>query len=348
MRAFVVVVALFGCRASEKQAAPSPTEQPAAHTTVPAPAKCENLDLVLVSKIVGDAAHPCRARVDAAYGRMISTGLAFSGTLVSTRPARGAGLFVTCQHCAGAGDGLREPEQSEPSAFQARAPAQLTGRTVRSGRETQLFFIYRLYSPAPPKSAFDAKGNLTNIHPEHDFVVGTVSGAPIEVVGHIGALPSPTVSDQKLPLHDPRELAGSRAPWAEAKPTTQALVMGFPRDLPDHAFGGELVASIGEILDDARAKDMLSRADADEAAIPYDPAVEMIIAARASAGMSGGGAFDEDGRYLGVAVRGTLAPVDGKYLVRVVRAAYVLKQLAGAVDAAPDALRAKLQPFLLP
>ena len=343
MRAFVVVVALLGCKA-EDTSAPRPTAQPAA----PAPTKCESLDLVLVSTIVGDAAHPCRARVDAAYGRMISTGLAFSGTLVSTKPARGAGLFVTCQHCAGAGDGLRDPEHGDPSAFQARAPSQLTGNGVRSGRESQLFFIYRMYSPAPPKSAFDAKGNLTNIHPEHDFVVGTVSGEPIEVIGHIGALPNPTVSDQRLPLHDPREIASSQAPWAEAKPTTQALVMGFPRDLPDRAFGGELVASIGEILDDARAKDMLARADADEAAIPYDPAVEMVIAARASAGMSGGGAFDEAGRYLGVAVRGTLEPVDDRYLVRVVRASYVLRQLAAAVDAAPGALRAKLQPFLLP
>jgi hypothetical protein len=64
--------------------------------------------------------------------------------------------------------------------------------------------------------------------------------------------------------------------------------------------------------------------------------------------MSGGGAFDADGRYLGVSVRGTLEPVDGKYLVRIVRAPYVMKQLGAAVAAAPEPLRTKLQPFLVP
>jgi hypothetical protein len=216
-----------------------------------------------------------------------------------------------------------------------------------SGQETQLFFVHTLFSRTPPKSAFDAKGRLVNIIPADDFVVGTFNGAPIEVVGHIGVLPSSTVSDQKLDLHDPRALATAQPPWADAKPGTQALVLGFPRDLPDQAFGGELVASVGEILDDARAKDMLSRADADEAEIPYDPAVELVVAARASAGMSGGGAFDADGRYLGISVRGTLAPVDGKYLVRIVRATYVMKQLAAALDAAPEPLRAKLTPFVV-
>jgi hypothetical protein len=93
---------------------------------------------------------------------------------------------------------------------------------------------------------------------------------------------------------------------------------------------------------------MLARGDADEAAIAYDPAVEFVVAARASSGMSGGGAFDPDGRYLGVAVRGTVKPVDGKYLVRIVRAPYLLKQLSTAVAAAPAPLRTKLQPFLLP
>ncbi len=187
-----------------------------------------------------------------------------------------------------------------------------------------------------------------NIKPEDDFVVGTISGEPVEVVGHIGALPNAKVSDKRLAVHDPREVATSQQPWAEAKPGTQALVLGFPRDMPAMTFGGELVASVGEILDDTRAKEMLLRSDADEAAIPYDPSVELVVAARAWSGMSGGGAFDEDGRYLGVSVRGTLTPVDGKYLVRVVRAPYVMKQLSAALAAAPAPLRTKLEPFLLP
>ncbi|MDQ3335226.1 MAG: serine protease [Myxococcota bacterium] len=352
MRVLVIAVALLGCKKSDEKPAPKPAEQPAKPAEPPVAVKpvgaCENLDLVLASKILGDAAHPCRARLDAVYGRMISTGLAFSGTLVSTKPKRGAGFFITCQHCTGAdGDGLREPEKEEPSAFNGLAPAQLAGTAVRSGPESRLYFIHRVFSRMPPKSAFDAKGRLTNIKPEDDFVVGTISGEPVDVVGHIGVLPSAKVSDKRLTVHDPRELL-SQQPWAEAKPGTQALLLGFPRDMPAMTFGGELVASVGEILDDTRAKEMLLRADADEAAIPYDPSVELVVAARASSGMSGGGAFDEDGRYLGVSVRGTLNPVDGKYLVRVVRAPYVMKQLAAALAAAPAPLRTKLEPFLLP
>ena len=348
MRGALILIALVACKEADKQPPPQPAPAPPPVVAPKAAGPCENLDLVLVSTILNDAAHPCRARVDAAYGRMVATGLAFSGTLVSTKPARGAGLFITCQHCTGPdGDGLHDVEKEDPSTFQATAPAQLRNAQVRGGPADRLYFIHRLFSRRPPKSAFDAKGNLMNILPKDDFVIGTLSGEPVDVIGHIGALPRATVSDTKVVLYDPKGIAGSDQPWAEPEPGTQALVLGFPRDLPDHVFGGELVASVGEILDDARAKDMLSRADADEAAIPYDPTVELVIAARASSGMSGGGAFDADGRYLGVSVRGTVQPVDGKYLVRVVRAAYVLAQLKTALGAAAEPRRAKLAPFAL-
>src|SRR5688572_11832486 len=119
----------------------------------------------------------------------------------------------------------------------------------------------------PPKSAFDDRHRLVHVHPQHDFVVGTINGDPIEVVGHLGVLPPSKVGATELALHDPREIARSAEPWADAKPGSHALVLGFPRDLSDRAFGGELVASVGEILDDTRAKDLLSRSDPDEAAI---------------------------------------------------------------------------------
>jgi hypothetical protein len=341
MRAFAVVVALFGCKG--EPAAPSP----AVAASAPVVAKpCENVDLVLASAIL-TGAHPCRARVDAAYGRMLATGMPFSATLVSTRPPRGAGLVITCQHCSGAArDGLHDPEIEEPSTLQARAPAQLVGNKVLSGRETQIFFIHRVFSPLPPKSAFDAKGRLSLIEPRHDFVVSTISGSPVEVVGHLGALASATVADTKLAVHDPQHLLSAAEPSASPEPGTQVLLLGFPRDLPDHTFAGELVASVGEVLDDARAKDMLARADADEASIPYDPSIELVVAARAASGMSGGGAFDGAHRYLGVLVRGTLKPVDGKYLTRVVRARYVLDQLDAALAGASTAMRDKLTPFI--
>jgi hypothetical protein len=187
---------------------------------------------------------------------------------------------------------------------------------------------------------------MRKIEPRHDFVVSTISGAPVDVVGHLGAMASATVADTKLAVHDPQHLLSAAEPWASPEPGTQVLLLGFPRDLPDHTFAGELVASVGEVLDDARAKDMLARADADEAAIPYDPRIEFVVAARASSGMSGGGSFDAAHRYLGVLVRGTVSPVDGTYLTRVVRARYVLDQLEAALAGAPTMMRDKLVPFV--
>lgn len=341
MRAFVAVLVLIGCK-GEPAAPPAP-----AVASGSAMAPCADVELVLASTILDDAAHPCRARVDGAYGRMMATGMPFSGTLVSTRPVRGAGLFITCQHCAGpAGDGLHDPEGAGAVTIQTRAPAHSLGRQVRSGRPTQLFFVHRVFSPRPPRSAFDKAGNLSLIEPRHDFVVSTVSGTPVEVVGDLGASASATVSDARLDVHDPHEMLSAPDPWAEAAPGTQVLLLGFPRDLPDHVFAGELVASVGVVLDDARAKDMLARSDADEAAIPYDPAVEFVVAARAATGMSGGGVFDAAHRYLGVLVRGTVRPVDGTYLTRVVRARHVFGELDAALAAAPAPLRDKLAPFV--
>ena len=345
MRALVVVVALIGCKQSDPPPPPKPVPPPPPPPVAVAQ-PCANIDLVLVSTILEEAGHPCRARVDAVYGRMMATGAKFSGTLVTTKPTRGAGLVVTCLHCTGPdGHGLHDPEIPEPSTFQTRGPAHAVGSKVLSGRETQLFFLHRLYSVMPPKTALDKLGHLTNIEPRHDFVVATISGTPVEVVGHIGAMPNATVSDTKLAVHDPETLLAGET-WGNAQTGKQVLVLGFPSDLPDHAFGGELVASVGEVLDDARAQDMLLRADPDEAAIAYDPAIEFIVAAHASSGMSGGGAFDDAGRYLGIAVRGTVKPVDGKYLVRVVRAQYVFDQLDAALAKAPEAMRAKLTPFV--
>jgi hypothetical protein len=345
MRRWVIAVALVACKQDKPAPVDKPVVVPVAADAAPphALATCDNVELELASKILSDPQHPCRDWVDATHGRMAATGMAFSGAVLTQETPRGAGWLATCQHCTGPdGDGLHDVEKEDPSWFQMRAPAKLVGTQVLSGRETQLYFVHRLFSLMPPKSAFDAKGHLTNVLPSHDFVIGVISGTPVEVVGHIGVMPSSKIGDAKLDLYDPKHIASPAEPVAGK----HALVMGFPRDLPDHTFGGELVVSVGEILDDERAKSMLLKSDPDEAAIPYDPKVEVVIAARAVSGMSGGGAFDEDGHYLGIAVRGTVKPVDGKYLVRVVRMKYVTQQFQAALDRAPEPLGKKLAPFL--
>ena len=301
--------------------------------TTPLPASCASLDLVLASDAVR-AGHPCRDWVEQTRGRVFGTGVAFSGTIVATTAARGGGLFVTCRHCASGGDHvLTDPESDPPVALQV-------------GEPQRFYFANRMFAPNPPKSAFDDHGNLTKILPRDDIAVAAVSNKLYKLRGQIGVIPPSKVIDGAMPLDDPRRIAASAKFWAAAQPGAQVLLLGYPRNLPDRDFRGELVASVGEVLDDATARDRLSRAEADEASIPYDPDVELVIAARAVSGMSGGGVFDVNGRYLGVMVRGTTQAVDGRYLTRVVRVSFIQAQLRSALAEADADLRARLTPFL--
>src|SRR5262249_11676694 len=71
---------------------------------------CNTETAIRVSRVLTDPTHPCRARILAAYGRLVHLGTGVgssSGTLVSTAAARGAGVLVTCRPCAGAAGGDR-------------------------------------------------------------------------------------------------------------------------------------------------------------------------------------------------------------------------------------------------
>lgn len=330
LRAIVMVSLLAACASSR------PASPPASPRAADVPAACRSLDLFIAADAVRLAGHPCRAWIEATRGRVFGTGVAFSGTVVATTAARGAGLFLTCHHCGAGRAGtqvLDDPETSPPS-------------TMQVGDPQQFYLAYLLFAPIPPPTAYDAAHNLTKILPRDDIAVGTISSKLYKLRGQIGVVPPPHVLDGAIPLQDPRGIASSTTPWVPAKPGTPVLLLGYPRDLPERSFRGELVASVGEVLDDAAARDKLSRAEADEASIPYDPEVELVVAARAVSGMSGGGVFDADGRFVGVMVRGTTTRVDGTYLTRIVRATFIWAQLESALARADGALRARITPFL--
>jgi hypothetical protein len=325
-----IVVMLVACGAAP---ATSTTTEPTPAASA-MPTACTSLDQFIVADAVKLPQHPCRDWLLATRGRVFGTGVAFSGTIVATTAARGAGLFVTCHHCGGGAHehALLDPETAPPA-------------TMQVGDPQQFYLAYSLFAPLIPPSALDAKGNLTNILPRDDVAIGAISNHLYKLRGQIGIVPPPTITDGKLPLDDPHGIAASAEPWASAKLGAQVLLLGYPRDLPDHVFGGQLVASVGEVLDDATARARLARTQ-DESSIAYDPDVEFVVAARASSGMSGGGVFDAEGRFLGVMVRGTDAAVDGKHLTRVVRASFIRAQLQAALANADNALRAKVAPFL--
>jgi hypothetical protein len=104
----------------------------------------------------------------------------------------------------------------------------------------------------------------------------------------------------------------------------------------------------GAIVDDAVARDVLLHAEEEEASVPYDPEVELVVEARAVSGMRGGGAFDADGKFVGVMVRGTTTKVDGKYFTRVVRASFIRAHMKAALDETEAGLRERIGQFLPP
>lgn len=309
-----------------------------AAVTPPGGSACTRETLIRVSRVLTGAAHPCRGRIEAAAGRLVRIGAAASGTIVSTAPVRGAGLLATCQRCAVAGDAvLLDPEREPPVAFLIGAPARFASGAA--GDNVRRYAAHRLFGPVVKTAAAAGAtaGDGAIVAPADDFTLSAISGEPADE----GAPIPKAVSDHDLALEDPRGLAASKAPFLDVRPGVPVLVLGFAA-----SEGGELVASVGPVLDDDTARSRLARADAAEAAIPYDPAVELVIAARAAPGMLGGGVFDEAGRFVGVAVRASTKAVDGAYLVRAVRATYVASKLSAALSAAPVPLRAKVLPFL--
>jgi hypothetical protein len=302
----------------------------------PTGSACTSETLIRVSRVLTDAAHPCRGRIEAAAGRLVRIGAAASGTIVSTAPVRGAGLLATCQRCAVPGDAvLLDPEREPPVAFLIGTPARVAGGVT--GDNLERFAAHRLFGPVGKGAAGGAGGEGASVAPADDFTLSAISGEP---AGEGRPIPK-AVSDRELALEDPRGLAGSKAPFLDVRPGVPALVLGFAA-----SEGGELVASVGPVLDDDTARSRLARADAAEAAIPYDPSVELVVAARAVPGMTGGGVFDEAGRFVGVIARASTKAVDGAYLVRAVRATYVASKLSAALSAAPVPLRTKVLPFL--
>jgi hypothetical protein len=333
-RCFAAIVACaIGSSLACGPRAPASPVTPAPARASDVASKCESLDLLIAAEALRVPGHPCRDWIDATRGRMFGTGVAASGTVVATTAARGGGLFLTCKHCGAGGDQLlTDPEIDPPPVLEVREPQGF-------------YFAYRLFGPIPPSTAFDDKGKLTKISPRDDFIVATISNQHYRSSGAYPLAPR-QVKDGAIPLSDPRGISASAKPWIAAQPGAQALLLGFPRNLPDRDFHGELVFSVGKVLDDATARDKLARAEPDEASTPYDPEAEFVVAARAVSGMSGGGVFDVDGRFLGVMVRGTVNRVDGVYLTRVVRAAFIRTQLASAIAGADAALRDHITPFL--
>lgn len=291
-----------------------------------------------------DTRQPCRDWVEATYHRVASVGSGKSGAIWSIS-SKGAAVFVTCQHCFGTSGGLTAPRGGNSGGVVTVGTApERTGDRVTSGQPVdntnRFHYAYVLYAPKPPPSATDARGNLTNIKPVDDWVVSAMPGKVFTSYGHLALVPPESMPTDPLAVRDPAKLLGVET-TGEPVPGELALTLGFPA-----AGQGAMMFTAGAIHTDARAAEIISRAEKGEREIAYDPAVEFLVAGQLTVGNSGGGVFDRRGRYLGVMVRGSVEPVDGEHFVRVVRASYIRVQVDKALSAAAPELRAAVEPYL--
>jgi len=292
-----------------------------------------------------DPAHPCRHWVAALYGRVATVGLSGSGSIVAINSKKSA-VFVTCQHCFGTSGGLVVPGQREnPNvAVVGMPPTWIDGEIESrqsSGYDQEFRNAYAIFAPKAPKSAFDKKGSLSNIEPRHDFVISALSGRINRITGHLGMMPPRDIPPDPVRPRDPAALLGTGEHTAAPVVGALVLTLGYPKSM-----GRQLAFSVGPVLADDVAASVIARAEPGEAAIPYDPEIEFLVASQLSEGNSGGGVFDREGRFLGVMVRASVTPVDGAHFVRVVRASAIERAFEAALAAASESDRAAISPYI--
>lgn len=198
---------------------------------------------------------------------------------------------------------------------------------------------FTLYSPK-----FDRPYDQVNssLYPKNDFALIALpqvgawywykdpqTGLPSQLPGKYSPLPLTSIRSDPLGT-------------AEPMPGSEAVLVGFPKNkTPDPSTQNVLDVrngqsySTGQILSDTEANELFKTAVGVEKLLPYDSSVEFLVLGKASPGFSGGGAFDVNGKYLGMLVRvGKFK--DGREFVRVVRAKSILSQAVQKIQSISD------------
>lgn len=201
--------------------------------------------------------------------------------------------------------------------------------------------LYNLFNPFIPAS--ENKDHLTGILPAHDFFIGLVDNQSFPASDGPAPLPDSFQKDEPLSMYDPGNYTLQDPTWQLAQANDSVMLIGFPQDINQYPEGA---VGLGKILSDTEARATVERLKSigdEEGSIAYDPSVEIIIAAAAIAGMSGGGVFNQEGQLVGIIVRSTNA-LDIGY-VRAVRMSYIITQIRQVLLASPTD-QEQLAPYL--
>lgn len=284
--------------------------------------------------------HPCRAWIDASFGRVIHLDSA-SASIWTRKNELGVGIMLgavhTRQHGTFGPRGEAIPEElTAPTEASRRPWAHLPEDSGRSFRDAT-HGVYEIYHPAISAHESEEKRNL---HPEHDFYVAMVDGQEVEAPSMLAPF-----DGEPLDIRDPHALTLHSSTAAQAVEGEMILMMGYPKT---GQFKVPLAASVGRVMADEEVERVreLQRAASDVPLPAYDPAVEFYVEGRGLPGMSGGGAYNAAGQQVGILVRAGVVPEEDLDYVRVVRIEYVLDELGRSFDEAPLDVQDALDPFL--
>ena len=323
----LVLAGLLGCGGSTVS---RDDDTPPRDATTPS-GECAEIDVSSIEDGLG-AAHPCRSWLEAVRGRVGAFSLIGSFTVMSRRTTSKLAVVVSAAHTQG-----NEFDSVGTTVAASLVVPATTGVLKLKVPPADgalglpdLSPLYTMFHDAIP--AAENNAGLTAIRPRHDFFVGVVDGQRIQYED--GPFPEP--ADRmggEVPLYDPTGATTSDARFAAAAAGEQAILVGYPKVGPESG-----AFSVGRILSDGEATAALAALAAagdEEGSLAYDPEVEFLVDAVALPGMSGGGVFDRDGRFLGAMVRassGAHVPT----IVRVVRMTFIEGRMAALVAAYPQ------------
>ena len=299
--------------------------------------QCAEVHLLKTSSLIASA--PCFKWVESVWGRVHRVNGA-SGAIWSVNTGFGTGLSLTARHVFG--DAPEIPTSEIPSFLGLPGDPTLANPFIflpnLRGAQTDRLRnqAFRLFSPAVPPNGY--VDHYALISPADDFVISVVTARKL-AEDQVSFSPP---DQSPLSINDPLNLAFSMPTYDDPVSGSLVIILGYPQDA---AYSGELTYSVGQVLTSTEAKRLIQR-DPEESKVPFDENVEFVIRARNLSGMSGGGSFNREGRYLGPIIRGNDEAADGIYFTRVVRMSHILKKLNQAVHDSPLEFQEKLKLWL--
>lgn len=265
-----------------------------------------------------------------------------SKTIWSRKNDHGLGLYISANHVYGI-DGWSS-RRSDFFDVKTENVGIFEGSQIPpvSGEFDMGNSLYADY----PLLHFEIATNATNstINPSEDFYLGIVDNQRVEQKT-FPQYPSAVNTLVPLEMYDPLNRTISMQTWDVPEVNSIAMLIGYPQDKVQYPNGAVTMGIILSETDAVRVIEELKLVGDPEGNIAYNNEVEFLVHARAIAGMSGGGVFNESGQLLGIMVRASTSG-KAKGVVRVVRLEFIRSKVIEFYNTLSNIDKEKLEPFL--